>query len=138
LSAVAAGNSSAAAWPDGKLRKAAKGAKCKKQVCDCSREAEGPGKKQVQCHDGAKYIEQAMRERFTKFNLEFHPDKSRIINFGRKEQDKADRSGHQPNTFDFSGFTHYWAKVGEVSGRGVGKEAARLSRTEGFAGKKRL
>ena len=90
-------------WFDKKIRPKVKG------VCRLVRYADD-FVCMVQYHDDAKYIEQAMRERFTKFNLELHPEKTRVINFGRKEREKANRNGLQPNTFDFLGFTHYWSK----------------------------
>lgn len=51
-----------------------------------------------------------MRERFAKFNLELHPEKIRVVNFGRIKRDNANWNGHRPRTFDFLGFTHYWGK----------------------------
>ena len=53
-----------------------------------------------------------LRERFAKFALELHPDKTRLIEFGRfaAEQRKARGLG-KPETFDFLGFTHICAKT---------------------------
>jgi RNA-directed DNA polymerase len=52
-----------------------------------------------------------LRERFTKFGLELHPDKTRLIEFGRNAvQDRAARGDGKPETFDFLGFTHYCGK----------------------------
>ncbi|KPL23740.1 MAG: hypothetical protein AMJ75_05470 [Phycisphaerae bacterium SM1_79] len=64
----------------------------------------------VQYADDAKYIEQAMRERFVKFDLELHTDKTRVIHVGRRALDKSRRDKHLPQSFDFLGFTHYWGK----------------------------
>jgi len=64
----------------------------------------------VQYADDAKYIEQAMRERFGKFGLELHPDKTQVIHFGRGKRDKLGQDKHLPHSFDFLGFTHYWGK----------------------------
>ncbi len=64
----------------------------------------------VQYEQDARYIEQAMRERFAKFNLELHPEKTRIVDFRRDARDKFSREGHTVHTFDFLGFTHYWGK----------------------------
>lgn len=61
----------------------------------------------VRYADDARRIEQALRERFAKFGLELHPDKTRVISFGRYERQNADRQRRRPNTFDFLGFTHY-------------------------------
>ncbi len=48
-----------------------------------------------------------MQERFAKFGLTLHPDKTRLIEFGRfaAENRKKRGQGHA-ETFDFLGFTH--------------------------------
>ena len=52
-----------------------------------------------------------LRERFAKFNLELHPDKTRLIEFGRNAaRDRAARGLGKPETFDYLGFTHYCGK----------------------------
>jgi len=61
----------------------------------------------VQYTDDAQNIEQALRERFAKFDLELHPEKTRVISFGRYERGNAKRQNRKANTFDFLGFTHY-------------------------------
>ncbi len=53
-----------------------------------------------------------LRERFTKFGLELHPDKTRLIEFGRNAaRNRAARCDGKPETFDFLGFTHYCGKT---------------------------
>ncbi len=53
-----------------------------------------------------------LRERFAKFALELHPDKTRLIEFGRHAAlDRAKRGDGRPETFDFLGFTHICAKT---------------------------
>ena len=48
------------------------------------------------------------RERLAKFGLELHPDKTRLIEFGRyAARDRKQRGGGKPETFTFLGFTHY-------------------------------
>lgn len=64
----------------------------------------------VQYVNDAQYIERAMRERFAKFDLELHSEKTRTISFGRYERENADRQGRKANTFNFLGFTHYCDK----------------------------
>jgi RNA-directed DNA polymerase len=56
--------------------------------------------------DATRFLEE-LRERFRKFNLELHADKTRILEFGRDatEQCKRRRDG-RPQTFNFLGFTH--------------------------------
>ncbi len=48
-----------------------------------------------------------LRERFAKFGLELHPDKTRLIEFGRYAAARRGSRGlGKPETFDFLGFTH--------------------------------
>ena len=52
-----------------------------------------------------------LRERFAKFGLELHPDKTRLIEFGRHADWKRRKRGlGKPETFDFLGLTHICAK----------------------------
>jgi len=49
----------------------------------------------------------AWRERLVAFGLELHPDKTRLIEFGRDAADHRKARGEsKPETFDFLGFTH--------------------------------
>jgi group II intron reverse transcriptase/maturase len=53
-----------------------------------------------------------LRERFAGFGLALHPEKTRLIEFGRLAMnDRARRGEHKPETFDFLGFTHICAKT---------------------------
>jgi RNA-directed DNA polymerase len=53
-----------------------------------------------------------LRKRFTKFGLELHPDKTRLIEFGRYAAERRAEHGlGKPETFDFLGFTHICAKT---------------------------
>jgi hypothetical protein len=48
-----------------------------------------------------------LRERFAKFGLELHPEKTRLIEFGRfAAQSRKGRGERKPETFNFLGFTH--------------------------------
>ena len=40
-----------------------------------------------------------------KYGLTLHPDKTRLVPFGRPRQ-----GGPRPETFDLLGFTHYWGR----------------------------
>ena len=54
----------------------------------------------------------AVKERFGGFDLELHPDKTRLIEFGRFAlKDRRQRGQGRPETFDFLGFTHYCAET---------------------------
>jgi RNA-directed DNA polymerase len=60
--------------------------------------------------DAEKFLA-GLRERFAKFGLELHPDKTRLIEFGRfAATSRARRGLGKPETFDFLGFTHICAK----------------------------
>ncbi len=64
----------------------------------------------VQYADDALNIKHALQERFAKFGLELHPDKTSVISFGKYEQQNARRHDRKANTFNFLGFTHYCGK----------------------------
>ena len=52
-----------------------------------------------------------LRERLAKFSLELHPDKTRLIEFGRYAQANRERKQlGKPETFSFLGFTHHCAE----------------------------
>jgi len=52
-----------------------------------------------------------LRERFRKFNLELHPDKTRLLEFGPFAAENRRRGGRgKPETFNFLGFTHICGK----------------------------
>jgi len=52
-----------------------------------------------------------LRERFRKFHLELHADKTRLIEFGRYAAERRGRRGDgKPETFNFLGFTHVCGK----------------------------
>lgn len=54
----------------------------------------------------------ALRERLARFDLELHPDKTRLIQFGRYAAERrAKRDAGPPETFDFLGFTHLCGKT---------------------------
>jgi hypothetical protein len=55
--------------------------------------------------DARRFLE-AMRERFEEFALSLHPDKTRLIEFGRHAVADRERRGlGKPETFSFLGFT---------------------------------
>ena len=50
-------------------------------------------------------------QRFEKYGLRLHPEKTKLVPFGRPEKGGLDGDRPQePGTFDFLGFTHYWGK----------------------------
>ena len=66
-----------------------------------------------------------LRERLAKFGLELHPDKTRLIEFGRFARARRKERGlGKPETFDFLGMTHFCAKTLSWKFR-VGRKPAR-------------
>src|SRR5881409_464751 len=52
-----------------------------------------------------------LRERFTRFGLELHPEKTRRLEFGPFAAENRQRAGQgKPEAFDFLGFTHICGK----------------------------
>jgi hypothetical protein len=74
----------------------------------------------------ARRILEVLPKRFAKYGLTLHPDKTRLIRFqpprdpGRKDDDEG------PETFDFLGFTHFWAR--SLKGNWVVKQKTAQSR----------
>ena len=62
--------------------------------------------------DDARQFLAELRERFAKFGLELHPDKTRLIEFGRfAARNRQARGLGKPETFGFLGFTHICARM---------------------------
>ena len=62
-------------------------------------------------NDAEKFLKDLI-ERMGKFGLELHPDKTRLIEFGRfAEANRRERGKGKPETFDFLGFTHSCSKT---------------------------
>jgi group II intron reverse transcriptase/maturase len=56
----------------------------------------------------AEQLLEQLRDRLRKFGLKLHPEKTRLIEFGRfAKQDRQARGEGKPETFNFLGFTHY-------------------------------
>jgi group II intron reverse transcriptase/maturase len=57
-------------------------------------------------HEAERFLRE-LQERFGKFGLALHPEKTRLIEFGRfAARDRQKRGQGKPETFDFLGFTH--------------------------------
>jgi group II intron reverse transcriptase/maturase len=53
-----------------------------------------------------------LQERMKEFNLELHPEKTRLLEFGRfAAQNRKERGEGKPETFNFLGFTHICGKT---------------------------
>jgi RNA-directed DNA polymerase len=62
--------------------------------------------------DDAERFLSELRERLGRFGLEVHPEKTRLIEFGRHaEQERRRRGEGKPDTFNFLGFTHSCGKT---------------------------
>ena len=70
-------------------------------------------------HDAERFRDE-LGSRVARFGLELHPDKTRLVEFGRRAaRDRAARGEGKPETFTFLGFTHICAT--SKSGRGVAR-----------------
>ena len=64
-----------------------------------------------------------LRERLGQFGLELHPEKTRLIEFGRYAEEKRRRRGEgKPETFDFLGFTHMCGRARKTGYFVVGRK----------------
>jgi len=64
-----------------------------------------------QHRDEAERFLSTLKERLRKFGLELHPEKTRLIEFGRFAAERRQRRGEgKPETFNFLGFTHMCGK----------------------------
>jgi group II intron reverse transcriptase/maturase len=60
-----------------------------------------------QSEEDARAMHRALSERMAKFGLELHPEKTRVIEFGRyARRDRAKKGLRKPETFTFLGFVH--------------------------------
>jgi RNA-directed DNA polymerase len=60
--------------------------------------------------EDAEKVLGVLSKRFAKYGLTLHPEKTRLVEFGRYAAWKARRSGNKSQTFDFLGFTHIAAR----------------------------
>jgi group II intron reverse transcriptase/maturase len=62
-----------------------------------------------QHEEDARRVMEALPKRFATYGLELHPEKSRLLSFGKPASCIEVTRGD--STFDFLGFTHYWARA---------------------------
>ena len=60
--------------------------------------------------EDAEKVLQVLPKRFEKYGLTLHPEKTRLIEFGRYAAKNAKKQGKKPATFNFLGFTHICAR----------------------------
>jgi len=60
----------------------------------------------------ARRLLAVLPKRFGRFGLRLHPEKTRLVRFTRPPLHwSAKNGGGKPESFDFLGFTHYWARA---------------------------
>jgi hypothetical protein len=59
-----------------------------------------------QYKEDAEKVMEVLPKRFAKYGLTIHPEKTRLLEFGRYAEEKAKRQGKKPATFDFLGCTN--------------------------------
>ena len=60
----------------------------------------------------ARRVLEVLPKRFGRYGLPLHPDKTRLVRFEppRKTESRQEPVHEQPRSFDFLGFTHFWAR----------------------------
>ena len=66
----------------------------------------GSRRTSVQAHNSI-LCEEVLSKRFGRYGLTVHPQKTKLVRFRKPRKDDDDRKN---GTFDYLGFTHYWAK----------------------------
>jgi hypothetical protein len=65
------------------------------------------------CEADARQVLDVLPKRFGKYGLTLHPDKTRLVPFGRPARSPAEQSGPKPpspGSFDFLGMTWFWSR----------------------------
>jgi RNA-directed DNA polymerase len=76
-------------------------------------------------HDAERFLID-LKERLAQFALNLHPDKTRLIEFGRYAAERrAERGNGKPETFDFLGFTHYCTTKKDAADFQLGRRTQR-------------
>jgi group II intron reverse transcriptase/maturase len=60
--------------------------------------------------EDAEKVKKVLSKRFAKYGLTLHPEKTRLMEFGRYAEERAKRQARKPGTFDFLGFTYICAR----------------------------
>jgi RNA-directed DNA polymerase len=60
--------------------------------------------------EDAQKVLTVLEKRFSKYGLSLHPEKTRLVEFGRSALAAAERTKTQPATFEFLGFVHVGAR----------------------------
>lgn len=59
--------------------------------------------------EDAHRVLEVLPKRFSKYGLTIHPEKTRLVPFRKPSKTECSSGPRRPGTFDFLGFTHYWA-----------------------------
>ena len=79
----------------------------------------------------AERFREALAERLRQFGLELHPEKTRLIEFGRfAESSRTDRGAGPPETFDFLGLTHICGRTRDGKFKVSRRTVAKRMRTQ--------
>jgi RNA-directed DNA polymerase len=65
------------------------------------------------CEADARRVLAVLPQRFGKYGLTIHPDKTRLVPFMRpasRPTEAGSKAQMQPGSFDFLGFTHFWSR----------------------------
>jgi RNA-directed DNA polymerase len=57
----------------------------------------------------ARKVLEVLPKRFSRFDLAIHPEKTKLVRF--TQPSPKEKTAKENGTFDFLGFTHYWAKA---------------------------
>jgi group II intron reverse transcriptase/maturase len=61
------------------------------------------------CEADARQVLAALAQRFSSYGLTIHPEKTRLVRFRPHVRGRGPKHLDPPHTFEFLGFTHYWA-----------------------------
>ena len=60
--------------------------------------------------EDARRVLEVLPKRFGKYGLALHPDKTKLVDFRNQKNRNGSDDDEGPGSFDFLGFTQYWAK----------------------------
>src|SRR6185436_16382880 len=64
-----------------------------------------------ECKEDAERVMKALPGRCGRYGLKLHEGKTRLVRFGKPDAGPGGGNGSgKPETFDFLGFNHHWAK----------------------------
>src|SRR5262249_60636677 len=88
------------------------------------------------CEEDARQVMEVLPQRFEKYGLTIHPEKTRLVPFERpsdRPRPSATPARTPAGTFDLLGFTHYWGRS-RRGGRGGEGQTGNSPGPPGVAG----